>query len=98
MLILGDAGTAAVFDVGLADPTPQTRIRDPEIIRDLAGWFLPQPSKLDRALTELRRVGSGHRKHPSRDDHDRLRFDVRIAGGSSRRASAWLSLAAAGVT
>src|SRR5437588_533767 len=37
-----------------------TRIRDPEILRDLRGWLLTQSSKLDRALTELRRMGSGH--------------------------------------
>ena len=55
-----DTVAAAVVDVGLTDPVPQARIGDPEILGDLRGWLLTQPSKLDRALPELRRVRSGH--------------------------------------
>jgi hypothetical protein len=54
-------GPTAVFNVGLLHPAAQTGIGDPEIRGDLAGWLLTQPSKLNRALTELRRVWSGHR-------------------------------------
>jgi hypothetical protein len=53
--------TATVVDVALAHPATKTGIGNPEILGDLSGWLLTQPSKLDRTLTELRWVGSGHR-------------------------------------
>ncbi len=51
---------AAVVDVGLTHPVAQARVGDAEILGDLRDRLLTQPRELDRALTELRRVRSGH--------------------------------------
>ncbi len=50
----------ALVDVGLAHPVPQAALADPEVLGDLSNGLLPQPSELDRATPELRRVWGWH--------------------------------------
>ena len=50
---------------------------------DLVHGLLPQPSELDRALTELGWCGLAVGTSSPRDDRHRLRIDVRQNGGSS---------------
>jgi hypothetical protein len=58
--IVTGALTVALVDVGLGHPVPQAAIADAEIGGDLRDGLLAQARQLHGALTELRRVGSGH--------------------------------------
>jgi len=59
-LVTRQGRPAKVIDVGLGHPVPQTRLRDPEILRDLADRLLPDLCELNRSLTELRRMRCRH--------------------------------------
>ena len=46
-------------------PVPQTGLGDRQLFRDRGDRLDPRTSEVDSALPELRRVRSGHERHPS---------------------------------
>jgi len=75
-------GAAAVIDVGLGHPIPQTRLRDPQLLGQLGDRFGLLPRQFDGTTAELGWVGSRHgRILPGGRSH--LRWGVRATGGSS---------------
>jgi hypothetical protein len=60
-------------------PVMQARLGDPEILRGLPDWLVPQAGQLDRTLTKLRRVCCGH-PNSSVGDQCRLSDGVRETG------------------
>jgi hypothetical protein len=68
------------LDVCPGHPVPQTAIADPEILSDLRHRLLPQPSKLDGTLTELRWMWARHQDSFPRWCHH-LSAGVRQTGG-----------------
>jgi len=75
------------FDIGLVHPTPQTRLRDLQIARELRDRMhtlplvIDLPSKIDRTTTELRRMSSRHTDSFPEAYH--LSASVRTSGGCS---------------
>ncbi|GIZ95768.1 hypothetical protein TTY48_03800 [Tsukamurella sp. TY48] len=52
-LVPAHTGTNTVIDIVLPQPPPQTRLRDPEILRYLFERDLPRPGHADHISTEL---------------------------------------------
>src|SRR5699024_1155989 len=57
---LRHARARAVLDVGPLEPVTKTRLRDPEVLRDLGNRSLATTSDRDHVVTELLGVGCRH--------------------------------------
>jgi hypothetical protein len=74
--------TVAVFDLGQFQPTCQTRLGDPEVLRDLCDRSLALAGDRDHVTTELLGERFRHDTHPSSKDRSPHRSGVNRTGGS----------------